>query len=147
MSKVIITDLDGTIYDHRQRAELLSGGDFDAYHSASVNDPPHPEVVSVLQALTDRFLIIAITGRNERYRLITTNWLFKHEVPVDTLWMRGDDDYRKDYVLKQELLDEALEYHGLKREDVLFSIDDRDQSVEGWRESGIHCWQVRPGGY
>jgi hypothetical protein len=90
---------------------------------------------------------VAITGRNERYRPITVNWLLKHQVPIDTLWMRGDDDYRKDYILKQQLLDEALQYHGLTRDDVLISLDDRDQSVDGWRSNGINCWQVRAGGY
>lgn len=148
MRDFIICDLDGTLYNHTYngRIELAFKGEYDEYHAQSINDLPHPEIVYLVQVLSQKHIVVAITGRNEKFRNITSDWLFQHDVPIESLWMRPDADFRKDAILKQDLLEQALEFHERTRDDILFSLDDRDQSVQGWREAGIPCLQVRPDG-
>lgn len=148
---VIIIDLDGTVYDSTPRSHHIQAGNWDAFHEDSIHDLPHPDVVLLLKRLNlsmnGEGVFIAITGRNERYRHITLEWLNLWMVPVDSLWMRPDDNFQKDVEVKMALLDEALEYHKLTRDHIWFAIDDRDKMIDAYREAGINAYQVKPSTY
>jgi hypothetical protein len=92
-------------------------------------------------------IIVGLTGRNERYRMMTLRWLDKHGIALDTLLMRPDDNYQSDHELKPEMLDLWLIDEGRTHSDVWFILEDREKVVEAWRNLGHDCWQVRPGGY
>lgn len=148
--KIIIVDLDGTVYNSTQRSAFIEAKDWEGFHAASVDDPPNDDVVKLLQVIDEspmEVMFIAITGRNERYRQITLEWLSKNKVPVDAIYMRGNDDYRKDAELKEELLMEVLNLFDATVEDIWFAIEDRDRVVDMWRGLGIPCYQVREGTY
>jgi len=49
----------------------------------------------------------------------------------------------KPYTVKQELYDA----HIRDRYEVVFCLDDRDQSVAFWRSLGLACFQVAPGNF
>ena len=90
-------------------------------------------------------LIIALTGRNERYRKITEDWLHDQLISPDYLLMRPDDDFTSDHILKPQMLTEwRMEHPDVG---IAFILEDRDKVVEAWRNLGYNAWQVRPGGY
>lgn len=86
---------------------------------------------------------ILVSGRPERTRTPTIQWLIKHDVDFGYLFMRPEGDHREDHVIKEEILDRDI----LPRWNILCSIDDRNQVVAMWRRRGITCLQVRDGDY
>ena len=56
--------------------------------------------------------------------------------------MRQDGDFRRDDIVKQEILDKYID-----KDRVLFVLDDRDQVVDMWRRNGLTCFQVAEGDF
>jgi predicted kinase len=106
-------------------------------------DAPNPAVVDLVRALAARAEIVVMSGRDESCRLLTEQWLAKHEVPYADLFMRQAGDSRKDSIVKRELFDR----HVAARWAVRGVIDDRRQVVEMWRAMGLMCAQVAPGDF
>lgn len=148
MKRHIIIDLDGTLCNSAHREELARNREWEAFHDLLIHDQPHDDVVEFMRAADDLNKMIALTGRPEKYRNLTLEWLNKNELNLfEQLIMRPDDDWRSDHVLKPEML---FTYFGSKEkalESVLVILEDRDRLVEEWRNLGFRCWQVQPGGY
>ena len=53
-------------------------------------------------------------------------------------YLRADEDFRQDGIVKAELFKQILEDGWVPR----IAIDDRQQVVDKWRSLGLHCWQV-----
>lgn len=106
-------DFQGTLVDVRGIRHLLdSPGRYDSFHRATLSCPPIPWVVSEARNAHIRGETVLLgTGMNEKYRRIVTWWLADHEVHVDDLQMRGDDDFRKDYVIKNEMRERWQQTH------------------------------------
>ncbi len=144
-AQYIVVDLDGTIFDIAHRVDYAKVGQWDDFHSRCAYDGVHKDVEALLA--TTVFSVLAVTGRNEKYRKTTIEMLSKFLLPVDEILMRPDDDYRSDAVLKIELLEE---YFGSKEKvlaEVAFCLDDRDKVIEAYRNYGLAAWQVRQGAY
>ena len=62
-------------------------------------------------------------------------------VPFHNLWMRKDDDYRKDSIVKEEMFFE----HVNDKYTVELVMEDRHQCVRLWRDLGLPCFQVNWG--
>jgi len=145
---IIVVDLDGTLCNSAHREHLARAGDWDAFHGALLDDEPWPDVKKLLESLFNDFIMVALTGRNQKYQMMTLKWLQRNEcVLFDELLMRPDDCYLSDTEIKPQLLDEFLERNGKSHSDVLFILEDRDKMVETWRNLGHTCYQVRAGGY
>lgn len=86
--------------------------------------------------------IIILTGRDESCRELTTEWLNFYDIPFDEMYMRPENDYRKDSIVKKEIYDNEL-----KNYNVLFVYDDRNQVVDMWRGLGVKVFQVEPGNF
>jgi hypothetical protein len=99
--------------------------------------------VQALAAHPSVSAIIAISGREEKARGITTKWLTECGVPYDELLMRADGDYRPDEVIKEEIYHQQLEH----RFSIAAVIDDRDRVVRMWRRIGLVCFQVAEGAF
>jgi predicted kinase len=106
-------------------------------------DAPNPAVVDLVRALSAGAAIVVMSGRDESCRTLTEQWLAKHEVPYDGLFMRPAGDSRKDSIVKQELFSTQV----ASRWAVRGVIDDRQQVVEMWRAMGLMCAQVAPGDF
>ena len=149
--KVIVVDLDGTLYNSTQRSHHIQAKDWEGFHAASINDPPNQDVIDLIKLISwngsQRLIFMGVTGRNERYREITMKWLLKHHVPLDELHMRPDDNYESDIEIKTKLLSDALQAHDMGIEDVWFALEDRDRVVDHFRSIGIPTYQVRQGTY
>src|SRR5258708_8494069 len=127
----IICDLDGTLclFDGRGPFEFERLG----------TDTPSRPVVATLEAFKrDGYEIVLVSGRFEQYRAMTVDWLQRHRIKHDALYLRPDGDYRKDAEIKPELFHERIE----QQYDVVLALDDRNQSVACWRSLGIACFQV-----
>lgn len=141
-ARVVIIDLDHTVFDSAWRDAMLGPGvDWDEYHCASVKDDPVDSIVAMINALhAQECTIVAITGRNERYRKITNEKLLKHGVMVDYLIMRSDEDYRRSPEMKVAALQQHVDLRS-----VLFALDDRDDVIQAYRTLGITTLQVQHG--
>jgi len=140
----VIFDMDGTLANVSSIRHHLTKFDatkrrvikhFDRFHAESVNVPPHSHVVNAAQVA--KMLghdILIVTARKHQWRNHTAWWLAMHDVPSDALFMRGDDDNRKDVDVKRDMLSIIR-----KQWNVIAAWDDNPSIVSLWNEKGIHC--------
>lgn len=145
----IIVDIDGTISNYGHRKHYLESmqqdrhddkrPEYDVFNRAAVHDEPIREIISIVHwAQHVDTKIILMTGRSDKYRDITTEWLTLHQVRYDHLFMRKQGDYSSDAAAKREL----YMSHIAGKYNVLFVLEDRDKVVDMWRALGLRCLQV-----
>ena len=147
MNKVIYWDLDGTLAncEHRKHWIKSKPKNWPAFFSGIQYDEPIFETFTVLNALLKaNHNIVFATGRNEKQRDSTVQWLKNNGIHADVhyigLWMRPDNDFRSDDIVKAELLDDIEKDH-----EILFAFDDRPKVVKMLRERGIFVFDVYQG--
>lgn len=147
--KWVVIDLDGTLCDCDHRIELAQAKQWDDFHAGIPDDKAFPDVSLILRGMTGYVNFLCITGRTERYRKPTVDWLDKNNLMwcIDQILMRPDNDRTRDSEMKLRLIDEFFGSREKALEEVAFILEDRDQVVEGYRGAGFHCWQCRTGGY
>ena len=144
-----IVDIDGTIANitHRLHHIKKSPKDWDAFFAGCKDDVPISHMLDLVNAMALHRYIIFMSGRPERTRTATVEWLrkhgFKYDLTETVLYMRSDGDRRDDSIVKLELLKKA-QMDGWKP---VMAFDDRDRVVKMWRENGIPCAQVAPGNF
>lgn len=147
VKKTIIFDIDGTLADIQHRRAFLEQEkpDWKAFNDKMGDDTPNMPVVALYKTLWDsgQYDVILTSGRSEKDRKITEQWLVWNEIPFGRLEMRQDKDSRPDYIIKQEILD-RLRQEG---KSILFAVDDRQQVVDMWRKNGIACLQCDVGDF
>ena len=145
--KVVLFDMDGTLADIRHRRVFLdqSPPDWKSFNAAIGDDTPNDPIVSLYKTLWDSgaYELILVTGRNERFRKVTEQWLAWNEIPFERMLMRADRDSRADHIIKEEILDQLLD-EGCS---IHFTVDDRQQVVDMWRSRGITCLQCDVGDF
>lgn len=155
-----IFDIDGTLADCSQRLHFIEPADnatftydgklefnpdWESFYKDCVNDEPIMPVIGLAKALkATRQKLIFITGRPEKYRTETTEWLCKW-LGMDSVFleMRKDGDHRPDYIVKKELYHEFVAHHFV----INGVFEDRKQCVDMWRSLGLTCYQVADGNY
>lgn len=108
---------------------------FNRFHEESVNVPPNSYVVNAAQVchLFDIDVII-VTARKAKWRNQTAMWLAMNKVPSDALFMRADNDSRKDVDVKRDILSMIRENWT-----VVGAWDDNPSIIKLWEEEGIPC--------
>lgn len=147
---VILADLDGTLFDVSHRLHLAKQKRWDEFHEAMLGDSVNEDVANFLStAVGVGMTVIAVTGRNEHYRQSTLDQLKRNglSMAISELLMRPDGDLRSDAILKVEAVDIYFGGRTKALSRVAFALDDRDRVVEGYRDAGFRCWQVRKGQY
>jgi hypothetical protein len=107
--------------------------DFAAFHAASITCAPNMHVVEAAQE--DYHLgkqILVVTGRKRIWGDLTVQWMQKWNVPYADLWLRPDDDNRKDFMVKDDILTELRETYSIHR-----AWDDNPQVIDLWKRRGI----------
>lgn len=154
----IIFDIDGTLADLTERRKFIATKpkNYAAFNDpvAVMNDKPIWPVIDLLTSLASEHNIILCSGREEVLRNVTIKWLYDvakivvrgdrldRELPkwyhVDTLYMRPAKDYRKDDIIKEELL-AKMRSDGFKPSVV---FDDRPSVCRMWRRNGLKVCQL-----
>jgi len=153
-----IFDIDGTLANNTHRLHLLpynretdpnsvvdnTAAQWDEFNGAAAADSVYPAISTIYRAIGEAgYRIALITGRTELIRTITTNWLFRMGLDrYHELYMRPEDDYCSDYILKQRIMKTNF-----KGRHIQCVFEDRDRVVQMYRENDIQCVQVRKGDY
>lgn len=135
-----VFDLDGTLADTRHRLHFLDSRprDWDAFFAAAPADPPLAEGVDLALAGAAGHEVVYVTGRPERCRRDTVEWLERHGLPEGRLMMRGDRDRRPARVTKPELLRTLA-----RNRTVALVVDDDPLVCDAYEEAGFRV--VRAG--
>lgn len=147
MKKTVLFDIDGTIADIEHRRGFLDDvrPDWNRFNGAMGDDTPNSSVVSLYKTLwqSGEYELLFLTGRHEKYRGVTEQWLAWNEIPFSRLLMRKNKDNRADHIVKEEILDQLL----ARGASIEFVVDDRQQVVDMWRRRGITCLQCDVGDF
>lgn len=136
LSSAIIVDLDGTLCLHNGRSPYATElCDRDLLNTAIYN-------LIVNQVEQGHYLIL-VSGREDKYRDLTEQWLGRYRIPWGFLYMRPTGDKRRDDIIKKEIFDREIR----NKYNVLFVLDDRDRVVRLWRSLGLTCLQVAEGSF
>ena len=146
----VICDVDGTLVDISARVDLAVAGakkgkkmNWNIFLDPEVileNDVEQEDVTGVIKSLIESgHKVIITSARNERHREITEKQLAKFGIKHEAMFLRADDDFRGDELVKEDLLGKIRE----AGYDPKVAFDDRQKVVNKWRELGIPCHQVR----
>jgi histidinol phosphatase-like enzyme len=136
--KAILFDLDGTIAD-TEDAYALHKIDHPTFLQEVKDAEPFPNIVAKVKEAKDKGRdVVIMTARSAHYRKETKEWLSKHDIPYDALYMRHAGDERKDKKVKKELLEqEVLPNFNIKK-----AYDDKKKNVKMFRKEGINAKRV-----
>lgn len=158
---LIIVDIDGTIADWSRRAKKAGiapeRSDKKAFQNwldslqseeELVKDTPIWEIVELVKRMQETAQIVFLTGRSDRYRGVTMEWL--HKLPFNfnmyrslMLRMRTNKDYRSAAEYKKEALMHILTEY--PHQNVLAIDDDYDGDCTAvYAELGIRHLKVMP---
>ena len=130
-----IFDMDGTLADvsgirHHVKVRPKN---FNAFHGASVDCPPHHDVVALARDFHDNDIdVVIVTARRHRWRHHTAWFLAIHDVPSVAMFMRHNDDERSDVEVKRDILAKIRETW-----EPVAAVDDRPEVVALWISEGI----------
>ncbi|MFB8026917.1 MULTISPECIES: hypothetical protein [unclassified Streptomyces] len=140
-----VFDLDGTLADsgHRQRFVEGRRRDWERFFSAAPQDPPLEEGVRMVLASAQECEVVYLSGRPERCRQDTLDWLERQGLPRGDLHMRRDADRRPARRTKLEILERL----GRRRE-VRVLVDDDELVCDAAERAGFTVvrarWAVTP---
>lgn len=143
---LICFDLDGTLANIEHRLDYVRSKpkNWKAFDAGIPNDKVNRPVAEVfISMMAMKHTIVLASGRNERSREATEDWLRKNSLNAyEKLYMRKAGDFRSDDIVKQEILDQIIADYG-KKPDMVF--DDRPRVVRMWRDNGIFVFNVYQG--
>lgn len=132
MPAAYIVDTDGTVANMNPHRGPY---DHNKYHL----DTRHEHVADVVEALAfGGWSVIALSGRDEKYREVTENWWEQNGLDFSAFFMRPQDDTRMDAIIKYELFTE----HIAPNWNVLGAFDDRPQVIRMWETIGVPVFNV-----
>lgn len=132
----IIVDVDGTLADKGDRSPFQ----WDKVGEDTVKN----EIREIVNRYKSDTRIIIFTGRDGICEPETKEWLDRHEIHFDELYIRPKGNTEKDSVIKRRLFDNHIRGKYFVR----FVLDDRNQVVDMWRkELGLVCLQVDYGDF
>lgn len=154
----VVWDIDGTLADVSWRVEHVQRGldprpdgqsHWDVFHQGIPHDLPC-EDMRILHYMTSLWSnshypvrVAVLTGRPEKYRQDTINWMEQHQIKADLLMMRPEGDYSSDGKFKVA----QMAISGLLPETVLSVFEDRQAVVDALRAVGYRVLQVQAGEY
>lgn len=142
----IIFDVDGTLMDieHRRHFVVQRPKDFDSFRAATKDDTPKNDIFAIAKAMKAAgHRIIISSGRNKSQMDITVEQINRNGLEFDAIFMRSDQDWRQDFIVKEGML-KKMQDAGF---DPTMAFDDRQQVVDMWRRHGLTVMQVDIGDF
>ncbi|MDT3726370.1 hypothetical protein ROS62_16345 [Streptomyces sp. DSM 41972] len=141
-----VFDLDNTLAGtaHRQHFLERRPRDWDGFFAAAPQDPPLAEGIALARESAGTCDIVYLTGRPERCRRDTLDWLAAQELPEGDLYMRGNSDRRPARFTKLAVLRRLA-----RTRQVRMLVDDDEQVCEDARRAGftvVHARWTTPSG-
>jgi phosphoglycolate phosphatase-like HAD superfamily hydrolase len=135
-----VFDLDNTLADtaHRQRFLERAPRDWDAFFAAAPDDPPIPEGIALVLKSAEECEVVYLTGRPERCRRDTLDWLAAQGLPEGRVFMRRNDDRRPARRTKLEIL-RRLD----RTRDIRVFVDDDELVCEDAERAGFTVVRAR----
>ncbi|MFE5923852.1 hypothetical protein [Streptomyces sp. NPDC056468] len=135
-----VFDLDNTLADtaHRQHFLERKPRDWDGFFGAAPDDPPLSEGIALVRESAKECEIRYLTGRPERCRRDTLDWLAAHGLPEGRVYMRRNDDRRPARRTKLEILRRLARTHEIR---VL--VDDDELVCEDAERAGFTVVRAR----
>lgn len=101
-----VFDLDNTLADTAHRQRFLEAGprDWEGFFAAAPHDPPIAEGIALVLERARECEVVYLTGRPERCRRDTLDWLAAQGLPEGRVYMRRNDDRRPARRTKLEIL-------------------------------------------
>lgn len=145
--QAVIFDVDGTLANLDHRVHYVSNGvsDWKNFFKYISKDTVYEPVRLINHALHEyiksfgTLAILVVSARGDDLKQETEDWLRKNHIQYDRIYMRKAGDYRKDSIVKKEIL-ERIQIDGFEP---VLAIDDRKQVVDMWREHGIMTFQCQ----
>lgn len=130
---VVLWDLDSTLANTAHRQHMVpaikeyrkDGPTWVDYSMACVDDTPVEGAATLVRLLWGRIKQFGVSGRNASAEQLTQQWLDRHDIPLDDLYLRDDGDHTPNGKYKVRVINQ-IRASGL--EVVLF--------VEDWKETG-----------
>lgn len=143
-----VFDLDGTLTDTRHRNRFIESRPkrWDEFFAAGAGDAAHPEGLAALATAVDSGLVIVyLSGRPERNRELSQDWLDRHDCPAGELILRSDRDRSSSTAFKLRALTGLAARHQLRLlvdddPDVVAAVRKRPDLVE---QVMLATWQPR----
>lgn len=159
-TKFVLIDIDGTIAEKHPDRDIFN---YELVHM----DYPINQTIEVINCLLGQknetltiklknnietsiigYQPIFLSGRSEDCRQETIEWLQKY-LKVDhtneRLYMRSSGDYRKDHIVKKELLYQFMEDYQIIKDDIFCVFDDRLSVIQMWINEGLFVFNVNNG--
>jgi phosphoglycolate phosphatase-like HAD superfamily hydrolase len=137
--EVVVLDIDGVLADVRHRLHYLNRRPkaWDAFFAAAGDDDLLAEGVAVARQAVAGYRIVYLTGRPERIRRATADWLRRHQLPAGTLLMRSNSDHRPSRLMKLERLRRIA-----SSATVALVVDDDADVIATLRAAGFNVMQA-----
>jgi hypothetical protein len=128
-----VVDIDGVLADVRHRLHHVRTPpkDWDAFFAAAPEDPLLEKGHETVTKLAEVFEIVYLSGRPERCRDDTVDWLRRHDLPEGRVLLRRPGDHRPARLVKVHALDRLSTDRS-----VAVLVDDDPLVLEAARKSG-----------
>ncbi|THA82933.1 hypothetical protein [Streptomyces sp. A0592] len=129
-----VFDIDNTLADtaHRQHFLERRPRDWAGFFGAAPADPPLARGIALAVESSADCEVVYLTGRPERCRADTVEWLTLHGLPEGRLWMRGNQDRRPARTTKLEVLGRIA-----RGREVRMLVDDDELVCQAARAAGF----------
>ncbi|MEU6297351.1 LNS2 domain-containing protein [Streptomyces erythrochromogenes] len=129
-----VFDIDNTLADtaHRQHFLERRPRDWAGFFGAAPADPPLARGIALAVKSSADCEVVYLTGRPERCRADTQEWLTRHGLPEGRLWMRGNQDRRPARTTKLEVLGRIA-----RGRQVRMLVDDDELVCQAARAAGF----------
>jgi phosphoglycolate phosphatase-like HAD superfamily hydrolase len=135
-----VFDLDNTLADtaHRRRFLETSPKDWDGFFAAAPQDPPLAKGIALALEAAEECEVVYLTGRPERCRRDTLEWLAAHGLPEGRIRMRKNHDRRPARRTKLEILRELA-----RDREIRMLVDDDELVCDDAQRAGFRVVRAR----
>ncbi len=131
---VAVFDVDGVLADVTHRLHHLAERpkDWDGFFAAAHRDPVLEPGRARVRAAAQQHAVLYLSGRPERLREVTEQWLRNHEFPAGAVLLRPDRDRRPARLLKRQVLRRVS-----TAAEVVLVVDDDPEVCQALRAAGF----------